>query len=345
MSLSRRAFLASASVGATVLAMPAIVRAQSATKLKLSHYLPPQHQINTELNRWADELKAKADGQLEVEVFPAGQMGPPPRQYDLARTGVADISFHYFALSPGRFPRTDALSLPFLFADDEGVPVSTADASWIATSMKDMLSPEYQGTEMLYAVVSTPLGFFMKDTLVETPDDLKGLRIRPTSSVVADQLVAFGASPATIPPTELADAIAKGVVDGAIFNFEGGKAFQLQQSVTKVSQLASSVGFFALVINDKVMQGLPPELQTAIHDTTGPDAGRRVGGLYDKAEEAGRAFMVEKGVEVVQLTGDKKTPFAEKLKPVTDKQIADLEAKGVDVDAIVARVKELKAEL
>ena len=342
MSLSRRTFLATASA---CLALPAIARAQTTHQLKLSHYLPPQHQINTELNRWADELRETTGGGLDIQVFPAGQMGPPPRQYDLARTGVADLAFVYIALSPGRFPRTDALSLPFLFADEAGVPVSTADASWIATSMKDLLQPEYQGTEVLYDVVSTSLGFFMKDKLIETPDDMKGLRIRPTSAIVANQLEALGASPATIAPTELADAIAKGVVDGAVFNFEGGKAFQLQQAVTKVSQLASSVGFFSLVMNKAALDRLPADMRAVIHDSTGPEAGRRVGALYDKAEAAGRQFMVEKGVEVIELTGDRKTPFAEKLKPVADRQIADLEAKGIDVDAIVARVDQLKAEL
>ena len=83
MTIKRRNLIAGAAAGAGILAMPGILRAQS-TKLKFSHYLPPKHQLHTELVRWADELRKTSSGALDMEVFPAGQMGPPPRQYDLA---------------------------------------------------------------------------------------------------------------------------------------------------------------------------------------------------------------------------------------------------------------------
>jgi TRAP-type C4-dicarboxylate transport system substrate-binding protein len=341
MKLTRRAFVATATA---TLALPAIGRAQDKT-LKLSHYLPPQHQINTELMRWADEVKEKSGGSVVIEVFPAGQMGPPPRQYDLARTGVSDISFVFTALNPGRFPLVDALSLPFLFANDNGEPITTAQASRIATSLRDKTAAEFQGTELLYAVVTTSGGWFMRDKLVEKPEDLKGLRIRPTSAAAAAQIKALGASPATIPPTELADAIAKGVVDGAIFNFEGGKAFQLQQSVTKVSTCANSVGYFCLVINSDTLAGLPEEGRKAIMETTGPDAAYRVGGLYDAAEVSGRKFMEEQGVEVIDIRGEQADSFRTALQPVADEQIAALKADGKDVDGLIAAIKAKIGEL
>jgi TRAP-type C4-dicarboxylate transport system substrate-binding protein len=86
--ITRRTILAAAAT----IAAPAVLRA-APTKLKLSHYLPPQHQSHKEFQRWADELRQKTGGQLDIEIFPAWKMGPPPRQFDLARTGVADISF------------------------------------------------------------------------------------------------------------------------------------------------------------------------------------------------------------------------------------------------------------
>ena len=342
MRLTRRAFVATASAAA--LALPSIGRAQG-TKLKLSHYLPPQHQINTELTRWADEVRERSGGAADIEVFPAGQMGPPPRQYDLARTGAADLAFVFTALPPGRFPLLDAFSLPFLFADEDGSPITTAQASRIATELADRTSEEFVGTELLYAVVTTSGGWFMRDKLVKEPADLKGLRVRPTSAASTAQVKELGASPATIPPTELADAISKGVVDGAIFNFEGGKAFQLQQSVTKVSTLANSVGYFCLVMNSDSLAGLPEEGQKAIRETTGPDAAAAVGGLYDAAEKSGRAFMEAEGVEIIDLRGEQAAAFRSSLQPVRDRQVAELKAEGKDVDGLIAAVERLKGEL
>jgi TRAP-type C4-dicarboxylate transport system substrate-binding protein len=318
--------------------MPAVVRA-APTKLKLSHYLPPQHQSHKEFQRWADELRQKTGVQLDIEVFPAGQMGPPPRQFDLARTGVADLAFVYTALSPGRFPMTDMLGAPFLFTKADRRPIPTADASLITTNLRDRLAGEYAGTEVLYFVVSTALGLFMRDKTVKTPDDLKGLRIRPTSATAASHLQAWGASPTTIGPTELADALAKGVVDGAIFNFEGGKVFQLQQAVKHVSLVADSVGIFCLVMNSQAMKSLPKELQQAITETTGPAAGKRVGGLYDASEAEGRTMFEKAGVQIMEIDGDAAAAFEQKTKAITEQQLATLEAKGIKAHQILADVR------
>lgn len=334
----------SAALAAALIALPGAAFAET-FNLKLSTYLPPQHQVNVELSRWADELREKSNGDLNIAVFPAGQMGPPPRQLDLARTGVADMAFVYTALNPGRFPRTDLLAAPFLLSNEQGEAMLAADASWLATSMRDSFAPDTEGVDVLYYVTSTALGFFMNDKQITQPSDLEGLRVRPTSATVANMLDALGASPATIPPTEIADAIGKGVVDGAIFNFEGGKVFGLAQSVKQVSLLGFTSGTFALVINSDTMAKLPANLQQLINDTTGPDAGRRVGGLYDAAEAAGRTFMEGEGVMVHELLGDKATPFREALAGLAKAQTDDLESKGIDADALIAKINDLKSKL
>ena len=344
MTINRRKFIAGAVAGASVLSMPAILRAET-NKVKLSHFLPPKHQINVELTRWAEEVMKTSEGGLEIDLFPAGQMGPPPRQYDLARTGAADMAFIFTAFSPGRFPVTDLLSAPFLLAGEDGTPMSTADASWLATSLKDEVSGEYVNTELLYSVCSTALGFFMKDRFIKDPSELKGLRIRPTSAAVTNQVKAMGASPATVPPTEVADAIGKGVIDGAVFNFEGGRAFQLHQSVKNVTTLGFSSGTFSFIANSDFMGNLPAELSKLIRDTTGPDAGRRAGQLYDDAEAAGRAFMMENGTEVLDLRGDDTKAFRDILAPVYDAQMADMRAKNPNADAILAKILALKAKV
>lgn len=332
---TRRTLLATA---AATVASPAVLRA-APRKLKLSHYLPPQHQTHEELRRWADELRKKTEGQLDIDIYPAGQMGPPPRQFDLARTGVADLAFVYTALNPGRFPMTDTLGAPFLFARPDQRPVSSADASLICTNLRDQFAQEYAGTEILYFVVSTALGLFMRERLVKTPDDLKGLRIRPTGAIAASHLQAWGASPATIGPTELADALAKGVVDGAIFNFEGGKVFQLQQAVKRVSLIADSVGTFCLVINTQMFKSLPEELQQVIAKTTGPAAGHRVGGLYDTSEADGRKLFEQTGVEIADIDGDAAALFERKTRALTEQQLATLEAKGLKPRDLLAEVR------
>ncbi len=344
MKLNKREFLKAVGTGSTMLAMPMIARA-APISLKLSHYLPPQHQLHGVLAKWADDLREQSDGELDIQVFPAGQMGPPPRQYDLVRTGVADFSFIFTAFYPGRFPLTDLLSLPFLLVGPDAKPPKAADTSWLATSMKSEFASEYVDTEMLFSINLTSTGFFMRSVQVETPGDVNGLRIRPTSGAMAEQLKAMGASPATIPPTEVADAIAKGVVDGAIFNFEGGRAFQLQQAVNNVSTLANSSATFSFIANQAMMEKLPPKHAELVRSTTGPDAARAIGGLYDEAEASGREFMVGEGVQVVDLVGSAADPFREVLAPVYDAQLEATRKAHPTTDAVVEKIGQLKGEL
>lgn len=328
---------------AASLALPGAAFAE--VNLKLSSFLPPPHQMNVELNRWADELREKSGGELNIEIFPASQMGPPPRQLDLARTGVADMSFVFTAFNPGRFPRTDILTSPFLLSDENGASISAADASWLATSMRADFAADSEGVKVLYYVTTGALGLFMNEKIVTSPDDLKGLRMRPTSASVADMLVALGASPASLPPTEVADAIGKGVVDGAVFNFEGGKVFGLAQSVKEVSYFGFSAGTFAVVMNEGVYNGLPDALKALIDETTTPEDARRVGGLYDAAEAAGEDFMKGEGVNVHRLSVDQLAPFRTILAPLGEAQLEALKADGIDGQALVNRVNDLKSQL
>lgn len=343
MTLTRRNLMLATASAAGLLAAPSILRAQT-YELKVSNHLPPMHQINTELNRWAEEMRSLSEGALQLQVFPASQMGPPPRQADLVRTGVADVAFVYSAMNPGRFPVTEVFSLPFLMAEDGGTPMSAARASWVATSMRDAFAHEFADGEVLYCIGSVSGGYFMRSAQIRTPGDLRGLRVRPTTAIVSDQLQEMGASPANVGPAELADAIGRGVVDGAVFNFEGGRAFQLHQSVRQVATLASNAAVFALVANSQMLDRLPAELATLLRDSTGPETARRVGAMYDAAEAAGREFMVQNGVEIHDLTGDAIESFVATLEPVRSRYLAMLGSAGADPDALLARVERLKAE-
>ena len=63
-------------LAAAAAVLPTQASAQT-VKLKISHFLPPVHQIHPALTAWAKELEQKSGGKIKAEVFPSGQMGPP----------------------------------------------------------------------------------------------------------------------------------------------------------------------------------------------------------------------------------------------------------------------------
>jgi TRAP-type C4-dicarboxylate transport system substrate-binding protein len=345
MKITRRALLLAGAAGGAALAAPSIVRAEAPIELKVTHWLPPVHQIHKELLRWSADIAQRSANKVTIQVLPAGQMGPPPRQFDLARTGVADIAYFLPGLNPGRFPMTDLFQLPFLFNKPGQVdkPLNAADASAIATSVASELNTqrEFEGTKILYIVASPTGSLFMSKATVRKPANLKGLRIRHNGPVGAAQLAAWGATPVAVAPAEVADAMDKGTIDGMIFNYEGGRAFQIGGAVKNVTELNWAATAFTLVMNKPKYDSLPADVRKLIDETTGGDAGRRVGALYDSAEAAGREYLIKSGAQIIKPTLDEFNVFSAALKPTQESMLGALEAKGLKAREFYAHVRRL----
>jgi TRAP-type C4-dicarboxylate transport system substrate-binding protein len=328
-----------------IAALPLMPGAASAEtfELKVSHFLPPNHTINKEMQRWADELKQKSGGRLVLSVFPAGQMGPLPRQYELARAGVADIAFFLHGATPGRFKLTEVAHLPFTFWKGDA-PVSNAQGSYEVTTVAQELAKEHQGVRVLYMVALTTGSLFFSKATVQAPADLKGLRIRHNGPIAAATLSAWGATPVAVLPPEVADAMQKGTIDGVTFNYEVSESFQMANVVKTVTEVGPTAATFALVMNGDKYEKLPADLKKLIDDTTGAAAAKRVGALYDAAEEHGKAYMLKGGVKITPVSKAGFQEFKRLAEPITQASIKKLEADGVPAKKFHDRLVEMTAK-
>lgn len=272
----------------------------SAETLKVTTFLPPMHTFVRAITAWGEEISEKSGGELAVEVFPAAQLGPPPRQFDLVRSGGADIAIFLHGLTPGRFPMTELAGLPLTHpsAGDDSATMSRR----LTELAPEYLADEHGGTRILWLAVTPPLKVHFADTDPSDLGNLKGKRLRYAGSTWQAIFEALGASPVPVPPAESADAMGKGVIDGASFPFEATKAFDLAP-VSKYSMepgLASAT--FAVVMSDAAYNRLTPEMQKIVDETTGPDRAAWFGGLWDEGETEGRQYMVDAGVNIIQLS-------------------------------------------
>lgn len=306
------------------------VQAQT-IELKVSHYMPPNHQIHKDLEAWGQELASKSGGRLKLSIFPAAQMGPIGRQYDLARTGVADLAFFLHGALPGRFPMTEVAQLPYAFnrtQDGVSKAISTSEASAILTELTPQLAAEYEGTRPLYFISTPTLSLFFNRRAVRTPAAMRGLRLRHNGPIASAMLEAWGASPASVAPPELADALAKGTIAGMIFNYEAAKSYQVAEGLKSVTPIDASASTFALVMNTEKYKSLPDDLRKLIDDTTGPAAAKRIGAIYDQAENEGRAYLRAANVEIVDLTPVERVAFEDVVKPLVATFLSKAEAKA-----------------
>lgn len=306
-----------------------------AETLRVSTYLPPMHTFNRAIAAWGEELSAATNGELQLEIFPAGQLGPPPRQFDLVRSGGADLAVILHGATPGRFPMSELAGLPLTY------PSAGRDSAITSRRLTELapeyLAAEHDGTHILWMAVTPALKVHFATVDPSDLAHLAGLRIRYAGTMWQQMLEAMGASPVPVPPAEAADAMSRGVVDGAAFPYEATQAFDLAPVSDYSMEPGLASATFALVMGNDAFDRLSPEHQALILSTTGPDRAAWYGALWDEGETAGRQYMIDGGVHIVTLSDDQLATLATLFAPIVDSAVA---AVGGNAAAFVAAYTE-----
>ena len=299
----------------------------AAETLKISTFVPPKHAFNRMLTAWGEELAEKSEGDLTVEIFPAGQLGPPPRQFDLVKSGAADISVVLHGATPGRFPLTELAGLPL--SAPTGGNESAITSRRLTELASDFLADEHGGTRILWMAVTPPLKIHVKGFDPSDLANFEGKRIRYAGQVWQQIIENLGGSPVPVPPAESADAMGKGVVDGASFPFEATIPFDLApvSDYTLTPGIASAT--FAVVMSDAAYDRLSDAHKALVDETTGVDRAAAFGALWDAGESHGQEYMEKGGVTIVTLSDAAMSDLTARLAPIVDASIAAVDDKGM----------------
>jgi TRAP-type C4-dicarboxylate transport system substrate-binding protein len=309
-----------------VLVAGAVPSAAFAETLKVSTFVPPKHAFNRMLTDWGKELSEKSGGTLTIDLFPAGQLGPPPRQYDLAATGAADVAVVLTATNPGRFPMAELAALPLSYP-------SAGNDSAISSERLTQLAGKYlaaenPGTKILWMAVTPPLKINLSGERPNTLADLAGKRIRYAGKVFQTMIEQLDASPMPVPPTRVSESMSKGVIDGATFPYEAVMAFDLGDIVKYSIEPGMASAVFSVVMNEDKFNSLSPEHQKLIVETTGPARAKAFGAMWDHGEAKGRQYVMDKGVEIVTLDGAELDKLTNIVTPIIENTIKAVDESG-----------------
>lgn len=318
------------------LSSAAPVAAQEKFELKLAHYVPAAHFFSKYLANWADTLRERSNGRLDIKIFDGAQMGPTPRYYDLARTGVADITWILHGATPGRFPLTELINLPYLVGSAEiGTKVLNDPA------IRAYLDKEHEGVKVLYLLTHQPGSLHTRKKAVRSPEDMKGTRIRFAAATIREYVAALGATPVGVPPPEIAEALQKGTIDGVFIDYGGAHtAFKLGGLIDYTTELYAYVTSFAVVMNTDSYNKLPDDLKKLIDETT-TGVSEEIGKLWDAADAPGKKYLIAEGGKTVELTPEEAAVFRKVGEDVTQKVVADTAAKGLPAKEVYELMREL----
>jgi TRAP-type C4-dicarboxylate transport system substrate-binding protein len=322
---------------ALALAFAAGAQAQQKIELKLAYFVGDQHAMSQWLIKWSGELEKGSNGRIVVKRFPGAQMGPTPQHYDFARTGQADVAWFLHGGTPGRFPLTEIISLPFMVGSSE-IGTKTLNDPELR---KKYLDAEHKGVKVLMLLTHQPGGPHTTKKPIRAMDDFKGLRLRFASPPIRDLVQGLGATPVGVPPTEIAEQLQKGTIDGAFIDYGGaGIAFKLGGTIRYSTELYAYVASFGVAMNEDFWNKLPPDLQKLVLTTmTGRE--KEVGQAWDALDVPGKKALMDGGAQAIRFSPEDDAKVRRVGSQVTFTKLKELEDKGLPARAVYEQMRAL----
>ena len=311
--------------------------AQAQTTLQFNRWLPPGHFLQTGvLEEWAKDVEKATEGRVKIQVT-ASSLGPPPRQYDLVRQGVAGIAWGVPGYTPGRFLTTEGVELPFLGNSAEAMSV----AFWRTYKKHFEQAGEFKDVKLLTLHTHTPGELFSNTKPLKTLDNIKGMKIRIINPATAEMTEALGGVAVSAPSSKAYELLSKGVVDATFLTADAVPQFKLMDYVNH--QMEVEGGFFNaaffLVMNKKVWDGLSKADQAAIEKLSGETLAARAGRAWDNQRAIGQKELEAKGVTTVEVTGAELEALKKKVAEVEQNWIEAVSKKGVDGKAALEMIR------
>ncbi len=180
--------------------------------IKLAHVLDVTHPVHKGMAYMAERAAEKSDGRLQIDIYPSGQLGAERDLIELLQIGSLAMTKVSTAQLEGFVPEIKIFGVPYVFRDDAH--------RWKTLNEKIgkrllLAGEKYFLRGMCYYDAGSR-SFYTKNTPVNTPKDLEGLKIRVMRSITSVKMVqSLGGSATPISFGELYSALQQGVVDGA----------------------------------------------------------------------------------------------------------------------------------
>lgn len=315
MTTTRRRLLTgiatAAALSASGVGMPALAQSDPVT-LKFGHTGAPDHHFQTIAEQFAERMAEATDGAVTIQIYPSDSLGKQMELVEGTFFGTNDMVLTSDAVLSNFVPEVGIINLPFIFQDSQHVR-RTLDGE-----VGEMLSAkvEEQGAKVVGWWENGFRHVTNNVRPIETPEDLKGLKLRvPEGPIFVDTFTQLGAQATPIAFTELYSALQLGVVDGQ----ENPPAHILTQKFYEVQDYASRTGHIYLsspvLISQAALNRLSDDqAQTLL------DIGRELAAEHTEmvlaAEDEQWREIAEQGMEINDV---EKAPFVEATRPVIEK--------------------------
>lgn len=283
---------------ATALAL--MTGAASAQTLTMSSWVPPTHFLHTDFFvPFAEQVAEVTEGRVTVTILPA-PLGGPAQHWELARTGVADITWGNFTYEPERFVSLWFAEFPNAGTNGEAQSV----ALWRTYQAHLADLPVFDGVEMLAVGMFGGGQLHHGSAQMLTPEDIAGQKFRMGGPIQERLLTELGAVPVAAPATRAYEMLESGVIDGSLHTMESVVNFRLEEALTHHTIFPDGLydAAFFVVMNSARWDSIAPEDQAAIEAITGETLSAMWGQQFDAQNPAATASLTAAGHTITEAS-------------------------------------------
>lgn len=340
MKLIKRVVLLAAG---TAIATTTIFSAMAAdVTLTISSWASPSHGMNAMM--WPNLIKMMeeaTDGRVSGKI--KYKLGSPPAQFDLIQDGAADLTWIFHGYNPGRYAATKIVELPGY----TGSAKAASAAYWKAHEKFFKAADEHRGVKLVALMTHGP-GQLHSNKMVNSLSEIQGMKLRLGGGVSGDVGAALGATGIRVPAPKVYETLASKAADGAMMPFETKKGFKLTEVAKNTFEMPGGFyrGSFAIVMNQEKFDSLSDKDQKALDGIFGLPTSIMAGEVWDKADTIGiEAAKAASDNHITTASEADQAAFAALAKPITEKVMKEVSAKGIDGEAAKAFIaKEMAAQ-
>ena len=280
--------------------------------LRFGHLANRQHGWHRAAEKFAEEVKTRSNGRIEVKVFPNEQLGKEMDVLTGILVGSADIMITGESLQSWSLPNSILCATPFAIRDSDHLK-------------KVAGGPLGKEIEQHILDISgfRPIAWFERgarnltaNRAITHPSELNGMILRvPSVSLYVKTWSALGAKPTPMAFSEVFTALQQSTIHGQENPFaliKDGGLYEVQQYCMLTEHVKS---WAYVVMSDKKYQRLPVELQRVI-DESAQIMHDYEHQLFLEQEKADYQFLLDKGMEFIEV--DKAAFQAEATRAVMD---------------------------
>ena len=290
-------------------------------ELRFAHWVPATHPLaRLGYEVWAKSVEQASGGSIKVTVYPAQQLGKAPDHYDMARDGIADLTWVNPGYQAGRFPVFAAGELPFLVSKPG--PASAGLDAWYR---------KYVGKEMpdvQFCFAHLHIGTLHSKKEINDPAQIKGMKIRPANGTVAALMSSLGATNVQVSAPEARDAIEKGVADAITFPWQSIITFGVDKAVKFHADMRLYAATFVWVINKPWYGKLSPAQKQVIDSHCTNEWAGKIGAAWGDDEDTGQAKLAAQGHTIVKLTPAQMDAWKKAAEPLYATWVANADKAG-----------------